>query len=156
MMMKYRVQSSRTRAENLFLAAIFLVLLGILGACWLPEPMIRVYLPMTADSNQWLEDQENANRRMAMSFIGLGMLVGLLHQLRDSCQTKLAAFRPMATIVLVAGVTELGQVILPSRVCDVQDFGWAVLGGQLGLLTAWSLGRIKRIIQSGGGAPWPD
>lgn len=85
----------------------------------------------------WADENRNDTIRTAVPLVGLGWLVGgwLALQHRPWRQWLLAGMA-LAGLVVVA---EVGQLFLANRSFDLDDIGWGIVGGVVGLGTIAAL-----------------
>lgn len=119
----------------LILSAVLVVL--VTAASWAPDSRMTElrWLP------EWIARlaDRDPNIRTAVPFVPLAFLL-----MRGFARCGLKW--PVAGTLLVCGaclgLSELGQVFLPSRTADVADLLWGGVGILLGVVAAWGWGRV--------------
>ncbi|MEY3896865.1 MAG: hypothetical protein RLZZ214_2386 [Verrucomicrobiota bacterium] len=108
---------------------------------WLPQPQLGGQVPMPGLFSAWVDAAANENLRTAVPFLLLGLLAG------GGLWLKQDAFRVWVfqwlLMVVIAGVAEGGQLLIPARTCDLGDIGWAAAGAALGLGIVGAVGHLS-------------
>ena len=109
---------------------------------WLPQPQLADQIRMPGLFAAWVDAAANENLRTAVPFLLLGILAGGGLWLKQY-QFQKWAFQWMLMVV-IAGVAEGGQLMIPARTCDLGDIGWAAAGAALGLAIVGAAGHLRR------------
>ena len=119
-----------------------LIAVGILTVfylSWVPNPRIGEVVYMPNWLAKWTDAQENDTIRTGVPFLGMGILLGFYLK-NKSASLKWWCLSALL-LILVAVLSELGQLFMPFRSCDIRDVIWASIGTAIGLFFGYLLGR---------------
>jgi VanZ family protein len=118
---------SRTRLKHVILFGAGLGYLAVALVSWLPAAY-RPHIVVVSDKFEH-----------ALAYLLLGALTAI------AARQTLNAYRLALAIVAYAGLLELGQLLIPSRVSSVEDFVASAAGAIMGvLITTLALRRLAR------------
>ena len=120
-----------------------LIAVGILMVfylSWIPNPKIgdQVYLPNWL--GEWTDAQQNDTIRTGVPFLGIGIVLGFYLQHKNAALK--AWCLALLLLTLVGILSELGQLFMPLRSCDIRDIFWAFVGSLIGLFFGYLFGRL--------------
>lgn len=84
----------------------------------------------------WTDHSSNGQKRTAVPFMGLGLLMGAYIPLIKKSNLKIWVFA-WIVLTLIVAIAEVGQYFLPKRVVDVGDIVWGASGGAIGLMVSY-------------------
>ena len=116
--------------------ALLLILL-ILAASWSPDSRMTALRWVPGWAAEWAD--RDPNLRTAVPFIPLAFLLMRGFAWRG---WKWPALWSVGVCGVCLGLSELGQVFLPSRTADVADLIWGGAGILVGVLAAWGMQRL--------------
>ena len=124
----------------LWAMALLLVLL-ILAASWTPDSRMTALRWVPGWLAEWAD--RDPNHRTAIPFIPLAFLLMRGFAWRG---LKWPALGSVLVCGVCLGLSELGQVFLPSRTADVRDLLWGGAGIAVGMMLAWLVAPKIRVI----------
>tara|TARA_R110002049_G_scaffold195112_1_gene364189 strand:- start:13723 stop:14178 length:456 start_codon:yes stop_codon:yes gene_type:complete len=132
-MIKYsKIYIIKLLGRGLFAVGVFLTLFF----SWRTSPHVTELSLIPDWLSNWTDHSSNGQKRTAVPFIGLGLLMGVYIPLIKKSNIKIWVFAWIVLSLIVA-IAEAGQYFLPKRVVDMGDIAWGTIGGAIGLTVSY-------------------
>lgn len=129
-------------AKQLVGILLFLIGIGLVFLLsWVSSPHLSELSFIPNGVSKWADRQDNDTIRTGVPFFGLGFLLALYLYNKNKFIYWLYG---LVFLIIVVVIAELGQYFILSRITDIKDILWGIIGSTIGLVIPFSVFLVKK------------